>query len=53
LARTLGVTSSAVSQHLAQLMTAGLVSRSQVGRKAYYQLTASGRELLQILDKAG
>jgi DNA-binding transcriptional ArsR family regulator len=53
LARVLGVTSSAVSQQLAQLEAAGLVGRRRLGRKAYYQLTASGRELLGILDRAG
>jgi DNA-binding HxlR family transcriptional regulator len=53
LARGLGVTSSAVSQQLTQLGAAGLVSRSQFGRKAYYQLTANGLALLQILDRTG
>jgi hypothetical protein len=34
-------------------MAAGLVSRNPLGRKAYYQLTASGRELLSFLDQTG
>jgi DNA-binding transcriptional ArsR family regulator len=53
LARLLGVTSSAVSQQLAQLTAAGLVRRNQLGRKAFYQLTADGRALLDILDRTG
>jgi DNA-binding HxlR family transcriptional regulator len=53
LARVLGVTSSAVSQQLTQLGAAGLVSRNQFGRKAYYQLTATGLALLQVLDRTG
>ena len=53
LARVLGVTSSAVSQQLAQLAAAGLVVRNQFGRKAYYQLTADGLALLGLLDRAG
>jgi DNA-binding transcriptional ArsR family regulator len=51
LAQMLGVTPSAVSQRLAQLKAAGLVNRTQLGRKAYYDLTPNGRALLHVLDQ--
>jgi hypothetical protein len=46
LARALEVTPSAVSQHLAVLREAGLVSREQAGRRALYYLTTQGRQLV-------
>lgn len=46
LARELGVTPSAVSQHLAVLHAAGLVTRTRAGRSVHYVLSRTGRELL-------
>ena len=46
LARLLGVTPSAVSQHLAVLHRGGLVDKRRSGRAVLYQTTALGRALL-------
>ncbi len=47
LARRLGVTPSAVSQHLAVLHRGGLVSKRRSGRAVLYQSTALGLALLE------
>jgi DNA-binding transcriptional ArsR family regulator len=47
LARRLGVTPSAVSQHLAVLHRGGLVGKRRSGRAVLYQTTALGRALLE------
>ena len=47
LARRLGVTPSAVSQHLAVLHRGGLVSKQRSGRAVLYQSTALGLALLE------
>jgi DNA-binding transcriptional ArsR family regulator len=47
LARRLGVTPSAVSQHLAVLHRGGLVDKRRSGRAVLYQTTALGLALLQ------
>ncbi|WP_439379869.1 metalloregulator ArsR/SmtB family transcription factor [Amycolatopsis lexingtonensis] len=46
LARALGVTPSAVSQHLAVLRENGLVERERSGRQVLYLITALGTSLL-------
>ncbi|HWN01250.1 MAG TPA: helix-turn-helix domain-containing protein, partial [Streptosporangiaceae bacterium] len=46
LARSLGVTPSAVSQHLAVLHRGGLVDKRRSGRTVLYQTTALGLALL-------
>jgi hypothetical protein len=46
LARELGVTPSAVSQQLAVLHAARLVTRTRAGRHVHYALTETGRALL-------
>ncbi|WP_410632262.1 DUF5937 family protein [Amycolatopsis sp. cmx-4-83] len=46
LARALGVTPSAVSQHLAVLRGTGLVDRERSGRQVRYLITALGTSLL-------
>lgn len=46
LARALGVTPSAVSQHLAVLRETGLVERERSGRQVVYLITALGTSLL-------
>ena len=47
LARRLGVTPSAVSQHLAVLHRGGLVDKRRSGRAVLYQTTALGLALLE------
>jgi DNA-binding transcriptional ArsR family regulator len=47
LAHRLGVTPSAVSQHLRVLAAAGLVSRARAGRVVLYQRTETGARLAQ------
>jgi DNA-binding transcriptional ArsR family regulator len=49
LARRLGVTPSAVSQHLAVLHRGGLVDRERTGRRVLYQTSQLG---LALLDRA-
>lgn len=46
LARALGVTPSAVSQHLRVLRENGLVTRERSGRQVVYLITAPGAALL-------
>ena len=46
LARALGVTPGAVSQHLSVLYRGGLVERTRSGRAVLYQATDLGRALL-------
>jgi DNA-binding transcriptional ArsR family regulator len=46
LARRLGVTASAVSQHLAVLHRGGLVAKARVGRSVLYARTSLGDGLL-------
>ncbi|WP_344846162.1 winged helix-turn-helix domain-containing protein [Nonomuraea dietziae] len=46
LARALGVTPSAVSQHLGVLRESGLVARERSGRHVLYMTTALGAALL-------
>jgi DNA-binding MarR family transcriptional regulator len=45
LASRLGVTPSAVSQHLQVLAAAGLVTRTRAGRAVLYQRTETGARL--------
>jgi DNA-binding transcriptional ArsR family regulator len=51
LARRLGVTPSAVSQHLAVLHRGGLVDRQRSGRTVLYQTSGLGRALLGQADE--
>jgi DNA-binding transcriptional ArsR family regulator len=46
LARSLGVTPSAVSQHLAVLSASGLVGRQRTGRSVLYVISSLGLDLL-------
>ncbi|GGO09627.1 transcriptional regulator [Microbispora rosea subsp. aerata] len=46
LARRLGLTPGAVSQHLAVLSGAGLVARQRLGREVLYRRTAAGESLV-------
>jgi len=50
LARQLGLTAGAVSQHLARLQRAGVVAPRRSGRRVYYGLTARGGSLLDQFD---
>jgi hypothetical protein len=50
LARDLGVTPSAVSQHLAVLSASGLVGRQRVGRSVLYVISSLGLALLGQRD---
>jgi DNA-binding transcriptional ArsR family regulator len=52
LARQLGVTPSAVSQHLAVLHRGGLVERQRSGRSVLYAATDLGRALLGASSSA-
>lgn len=49
-ARRLGVTPSAVSQHLSRLHRAGAVERTRVGRRVYYRLSPRGEAVLDAFD---
>ncbi|HEX7120087.1 MAG TPA: DUF5937 family protein [Longimicrobiales bacterium] len=49
-ARRLGFTTSAASQHLTALARAGVIERTRVGRRVYYTLSARGRSLVELLD---
>ncbi|MEU5437232.1 winged helix-turn-helix domain-containing protein [Streptomyces sp. NPDC020719] len=51
LARRLGVTPGAVSQHLAVLLAAGLVTRARHGRSVLYERTILGSQLCQHDDR--
>ncbi|HEY7261661.1 MAG TPA: DUF5937 family protein [Trebonia sp.] len=53
LARALGVTPGAVSQHLAVLHQAGLADRTRAGRAVLYQATDLGLALLDPPSRAG
>ena len=48
LAGALGVTSSAVSQHLGHLRRLGLVEPQRLGRRVYYRRSSRGEELMQL-----
>lgn len=50
LAHRLGVTSGAVSQHLARLGEAGLVHPHRSGKRVYYRLTERGEGLLRLFS---
>ncbi|MFG1704812.1 DUF5937 family protein [Nonomuraea sp. M3C6] len=50
LARALGVTPSAVSQHLGVLRETGLVARERSGRNVLYMTTALGASLIGTVD---
>jgi DNA-binding transcriptional ArsR family regulator len=52
LARQLGVTPSAVSQHLAALHRGGLIDRQRSGRSVLYATTDLGRALLGASSSA-
>ncbi|HWH00357.1 MAG TPA: helix-turn-helix domain-containing protein [Pilimelia sp.] len=52
LARRLGLSPAAVSQHLTALHAAGLVGRSQHGRNVLYLTTETGRALLRAAGGA-
>jgi DNA-binding transcriptional ArsR family regulator len=51
LAGRLGVTPSAISQHLRVLAAAGLVTRARAGRAVLYQLTETGARLAGFGDQ--
>ena len=46
----LGVTPSAVSQHLSALSEAGLIVGTRLGRRVYYRVNDDGAEMLRVLD---
>lgn len=50
LAMRLGVTSGAVSQHLAKLSQSGLVEAERSGQRVFYRLTERGEHLLSLFD---
>lgn len=50
-ARRLGVTPSAVSQHLSRLHRAGAVERTRVGRRVYYRLSPRGEAVLDAFSE--
>ncbi len=49
-ARRLGFTTSAASQHLTALARAGMAERTRIGHRVYYASSARGRSLLELLD---
>ncbi|WP_055590500.1 helix-turn-helix domain-containing protein [Streptacidiphilus griseoplanus] len=49
----LGLAPSTVSEHLAMLAEAGVVTRHRVGRRVYYRTTETGRALLSLLAGEG
>jgi DNA-binding transcriptional ArsR family regulator len=51
IARTLEISSGAVSQHLNRLQQAGLVEPRRSSKWVYYHLTPRGEELLQLFDR--
>lgn len=51
IARTLGITSSGVSEHLKRLTQAGLVEPHRSGKRVYYQLTRRGEELIALFER--
>lgn len=50
LAMRLGVTSGAVSQHLAKLSQSGLVESERSGQRVFYKLTERGEHLLSLFN---
>jgi DNA-binding transcriptional ArsR family regulator len=50
LARKIGLTAGATSQHLGRLHQAGLVQPHRSGKRVYYQLTIKGEHLLALFD---
>lgn len=52
LAHRLNITAGAVSQHMARLSQAGLVTSMQSGRRVYHQLTPRGEMLLNLFTEA-
>lgn len=50
LARTLRITTGAVSQHLARLLQAGLVESHRMGKRVFFQLTWRGEDLIRLFD---
>jgi DNA-binding transcriptional ArsR family regulator len=50
IARQLGLTAGAVSQHLARLQCAGVIAPRRSGRRVYYGLTARGGSLIDQFD---
>jgi DNA-binding transcriptional ArsR family regulator len=53
IARQLGLTAGAVSQHLARLQSAGVIAPRRSGRRVYYSLTARGGLLIDQFDLPG
>jgi DNA-binding transcriptional ArsR family regulator len=51
LARSLAVSASAVSQHLARLRRAGLAEPHRRGRRVYYRLSLCGEQLLDLFGE--
>lgn len=52
LAYRLNVTAGAISQHLARMSQAGLVTSTQNGKRVFHQLTQRGELLLSIFNEA-
>lgn len=50
LARKIGLTAGATSQHLSRLHQAGLVTSHRSGKRVYYHLTTKGEHLLALFD---
>lgn len=50
LARKIGLTAGATSQHLSRLHQAGLVTSRRNGKRVYYHLTTKGEHLLALFD---
>ncbi len=51
LARILGMTPGAISQHLAGLRRAGLVESTRRGSRVYYRLSPIGEALLRLFNE--
>lgn len=52
IANRLNITAGAVSQHVARLSQAGLVTSTQSGKRVYHQLTQRGEMLLNLFSEA-
>jgi DNA-binding transcriptional ArsR family regulator len=52
LARELGMSPGAISQHLRRLARAGLVNRTRVGRRVYYEHSDRGARLLRLFRES-
>jgi DNA-binding transcriptional ArsR family regulator len=50
LAVRLGASPASVSAHLQRLQRAGLLERTRIGRRVFYQTSATGRDLLHMLE---